>query len=573
MSGKRYYGVNGYGGQRRSSYASDGLFGWTVFIFLLIGLVFLCWMGSYYIFAHPESPGNYNLLKRLHKIEPPQRFELTEAPRGEFLKPGKLLQRFGSMTASEIRRTNENLLRSFIRNYHQNRDLVPYAVGTYKVVGTMPLTGKDFCNSGLVAILQAVEQPEVLLEQLFTADEKNLPALQLALGKGMEIKLEKPLDLSAVIHIDRLPDNRLRLTTMPLLYGRYGAGKGSVSFSLEPPDFLDLNAGVPVLTPEQIQSLSNGKLAIPSETKKLNHLSRLPEEVQNPSPESRTAKAIDKKQQAKQHPSPLSKKDPNVARAVPVNVQPVLPAIAVGTPLQSSIPNTPNTPDSITTPPANQEAAQEIPRALPVGTPLALPPLPASTPVTTPTPTPRPTPQATATPLPAVASGAKLAPQALPVAPIASVAPVSPSSSLAVNGTNQMATIMTNQAVLPPPTEVWPVYMPGQMPRGRLVEASEANDLASRGVGGERHYLNGRFTVTASGNGRAVLRPQGGIATLTGGSSSKVRVIVDFPQGSTPPTEGNIISRDSRRPFLITSVKRGDDGLINIYVREITRGQ
>jgi len=568
MSGKRYYGVNGYGGQRRSAYASDSLFGWTVFIFLLIGLVFLCWMGSYYIFAHPESPGNYNLLKRLHKIEPPQRFELTGAPRGEFLKPGKLLERFGSMTASEIRRTNENLLRAFIRNYHQCRDLIPYAVGTYKVVGTMPLTGKDFCNSGLVAILQAVEQPEVLLEQLFTADDKNLPALQLALGKGMEIKLEKPLDLSAVIHIDRLPDNRLRLTTMPLLYGRYGAGKGSVSFSLEPPDFLDLNAGVPVLTPEQIQNLSNGTLANPSGTKKWNHISRLSEEVQSSSPEPITAKALDTKQQTKQAPS-LLRSDTTVARALPVNVQPVLPATAVGSSLQSTIPITPNPHNSFTgtqaqptiTPPAGQEISQEIPRALPVGTPLALPPLPASTPAITSKPTPKPTLQATPTPTPAADSSPMLATQSLAVAPVPG------------NGTNQMATTMTNQGVLSPTSEVWPVYMPGQMPRGRLVEASEANDLASQGVGGERHYLNGRFTVTASGNGRAVLRPQSGISTLTGGSSSKVRVIVDFPQGFTPPSEGNIISRDSRRPFLITSVKRGDDGLINIYVREITRGQ
>ena len=252
MSGKRYYGFNGYSGQRRNSYASDGLFGWTIFIFLLIGLVFLCWMGSYYIFAHPESVGNYNLLKRLHKIDPPQRFELTEAPRGEFLKPGQLLQRFGAMPASELHRTNENLLRAFILNYHQIRTLVPYAVGTYRVIGTASLSDDDFCGSGLVALLQAVEQPEVLLEQLFTADTKNMPYLQLALGKGMEIKLEKPLDLSAVIHIDRLPDNRIKLTTMPLLYGRYGAGKGTVSFSLTPPDFLNLKAGVPVLTPLKI---------------------------------------------------------------------------------------------------------------------------------------------------------------------------------------------------------------------------------------------------------------------------------------------------------------------------------
>ena len=105
------------------------------------------------------------------------------------------------------------------------------------------------------------------------------------------------------------------------------------------------------------------------------------------------------------------------------------------------------------------------------------------------------------------------------------------------------------------------------------METSDSQDLANRGVGGERNYLKGRFSVTASGNGRAVLRPQGAIGGLPLGSSGKVRVIVEFPVGAIPPSEGNIISRDNLRPFQITSVKKGDDGQINIYARDITRGQ
>jgi hypothetical protein len=105
------------------------------------------------------------------------------------------------------------------------------------------------------------------------------------------------------------------------------------------------------------------------------------------------------------------------------------------------------------------------------------------------------------------------------------------------------------------------------------VEPSESQELSKRGIGGERNYLKGRFSVTASGNGRAVLRPQGAVAGVPVGPSSKVRVIVEFPAGVTPPTEGSMLSRDTLRPFEITSVKRGDDGQINIYAREVTRGQ
>jgi hypothetical protein len=532
MSGKRYYGYQGYSGHRRGVDPSDGLFGWTVFLFLLIGFVFLCWMGSYYIFANPEKPSNYHLLKRLHKIEAPQRFEISASPpRGEFLKPGQLLERFGSMTSSEMRRTNQQLLRCFVRNYHQNRDLVPYAVGTYRVIGTLPLSNDTFCQHGLVALLQAVEQPEVLLEQLFTTDEKNLPGLKHALTPNQEIKLEKPLDLSAIIQATRLDDNRILLTTMPLLYGTYGAGHGPASFSLQPPDELNLDAGVPVLTPAQISDLSGGKLAHVGSTSKGSspHLSRIAEEMATPEPEVARAIPVTHSTPVQTSTAPQT----NVARALPVNEPAVMAAIPVNTPV-----------------PVAQAVASDgsaIPRAIPAGIPLpaAVAPMPLSTPVPTATPTPppkpilSPSPVTTPTPAPTTAAG------------------------VAAGATNQPVTA---------PTQVWPVYEPGKMPRGRLVESSDADDLVSHGIGGERHYLKGRFTVTASGNGRAVLRPQGALAGVPMGPSSKVRVIVDFPAGSVPPSEGSSFTRDSLRPFQVSSVKRGDDGQINIYVREITLG-
>lgn len=527
MASKRYYGYQGHSGYR-SGGNSDGLFGWTVFIFLLIGFVFLCWMGSYYIFAHPEKAANYRLLLRLHKVEPPQRFEITAAPRGEFMKPGQLLERFGSMTASEVRRTNETLLRNFVRNYHQNRDLVPYAVGTYKVIGTMPLTKDSFCTPGLVALLQAVEQPEILLEQPFTCDERNFPNLKQSLNPGQEIKLEKPLDLSAVIHITRLKENenRLLLTTMPLLYGSYGSAKGGTSFSLKPPEELNLDGNLPLLSNDRIAELSGGKIG------KVNalslKLSRIPEEEAASTPEPRVAKAVAASTPAK---AALPAAMPTVARAIPVNAQSVLPAIPVNTPVPVATPV-----PAAAAPPAIPSATFSVPAAQAIATPVAAATLQTATPQARPAVVTNPTAVTTA--------------QKTMAAP---------------------AVIPTNQPTAAAPTEVWPIYAPGQMPRGRLVDPSDGNSLAARGIGGERNYLQGRFTVTASGNGRAVLRPQGGIAGVPVGPSAKVRVIVEFPAGAIPPNEGSSISRDNLRPFQITSVKRGDDGQINIYAREVTR--
>jgi hypothetical protein len=514
MADKKFYGYQGHAGHRRSGERSDGLFGWTLLIFLLIGLVFLCWMGSYYIFARPEQAANYRLLQRLHKLEAPQRFEITAAPRGEFLKPNQLLERFGEMMPSEIRRSNETLLRSFIRNYRQNRDLVPYAVGTYRVIGTLPLSKDTFCTSGVVALLQAVEQPEILLEQLFTANEKNLPALNRALQPGQEIKLEKPLDLSAIVHIDRLPDNRIKLTTMPLLYGSYGSGQGPASFSLEPPTELNVEAGLPAIKTDEIAQLSGGKLAIAKTGK---HLTRIKEADPTPTPTTSVAHAI-----PVQTPIPVStpmpSPEPSVARAIPVNATAVLPALPVETPAPTPIPT-------------------------PEPTPILV--------VSSPKPTPTPIVAATPKPSPS------------PIAPTA----VAMTNSLASTTTNAAAAIAT------PGETTWPLYAPGKMPRGALLDPAESGELVGRGTPHERHYLRGHFSVTASGNGKAVLRPQSGLAGLPLGPSSKVRVIVEYPVGEEPPVEGHIISRDGLRPFQIISVKRGDDGMLNVYAREVTRGE
>ncbi len=103
----------------------DNLFLWTVFILLLIGLAFACWLGSFYIFGHPENPKAYRILKKLHKLDPPKRFEVTAAPRGDFLSAQKLFERYGTMTRLELEQENGELLRNYIKNYRDVKKLVP----------------------------------------------------------------------------------------------------------------------------------------------------------------------------------------------------------------------------------------------------------------------------------------------------------------------------------------------------------------------------------------------------------------------------------------------------------------
>jgi hypothetical protein len=80
--------------------------------------------------------------------------------------------------------------------------------------------------------------------------------------------------------------------------------------------------------------------------------------------------------------------------------------------------------------------------------------------------------------------------------------------------------------------------------------------------------------VTASEDNRAVLRPQtSALSSFFRSSGNRTRVIVQYPSGFEPPSEGSTVARDDSRPFMITDVRRGDDGQINVYVREITSQQ
>src|SRR6201990_562844 len=79
-------------------------FAWTVAILLLTGFALAAWLGSFYIFNQPERPDSYRILQKLHKIEPPRRFELTAAPAGEFLNAKQLFDRYSVMGEAELAR-------------------------------------------------------------------------------------------------------------------------------------------------------------------------------------------------------------------------------------------------------------------------------------------------------------------------------------------------------------------------------------------------------------------------------------------------------------------------------------
>lgn len=495
----------------------DHLFAWTVFILLLIGLALACWLGSFYIFGHPEKPESYKILKKLHKIDPPKRFELTAAPPGEFLSAQKLYERYIGYSRLQLQNENDELLRNYISNYVDTKKLVLYVVGRFNILDGYELKNTDLFESGVVALEQSVDYPQTLIEHVYTADQRNVSSLQKMLQTGLDVKLEKTLDLAAVVHVERLPNGSLQCTVVPLLYGGYALKQGSGTFSLEPPLDLNLEAGLPLVKTEMLQEALKTYAAYKRKTAPENALAPPPMPATSASPTPSYEELV------RTGSGPLEEISvdmPTVHTKGAKGAVTPAPVVAQATPaLAKAVPSPALTTALLSTPrpiaPPRPTAPRPLPTAVPVATPLAV------------------------------------SPQGVPLTPFLQSAPA---PNLAQNSGGN-----------------WHVYPPGQVPRGRLIQPGDAPELADRGLGGERLYLRGQFIVTASGENRAVLRPQGGgFAGFGKSTQGSTRIIVEFPVGAQPPSEGATFSRNEDRPFQVTDIRRGADGQINVYVREVT---
>ena len=495
-------------------------FGWTVAILLLTGFAFAAWLGSFYIFGQPERPDSYRILQKLHKIDPPKRFELTAAPPGEFLTAKQLFDRYSAMGSAEMARTNAELVRNYIRNYQQVRGLVPYVVGRYVIMEARELSSTDLFTSGMVTLTDSVENGELLMEHIYPADPQTVPLMRQTLSTGLEIKFDRAHDLSAVVHAERLADGRVMLTAIPLLYGTYTIMHGSGTFSLEPPLALNLEAGWPLFKEQgrlraemhyaqyrqgKPAAQSPAQVPIPGLTP-----TGTPPPAENQLVRVEAAKPVETpgvvqvnpkrgKAGAKATPSPKGKLAKGKTKATPS------PAAAAA---QAS-----PAPTTAFSPPMIAKAAPIVPEVQ-----LAAPP--DRTPV-----------------------------RALPVQP---------------GDENTLASTAGGAGS-------WKTFPAGKMPLGRLIGAGDLKEAADKGTAGERLYLKGQFVVNFSDASRAVLRPRGKLtdSVLHFGGGPSTRIIVEFPAGYTPPQQGSIVSRDELRPLEITEIRKQEDGQLNVFAREI----
>jgi len=527
-------------------------FAWTVAILLLTGFTLAAWLGSFYIFDQPERPDSYRILQRLHKIELPKRFELTAAPAGEFLNAKQLYDRYVEMGSAELAKTNAELARNYIRNYYQVRGLVPYVIGRFAIMEARELEPNDVFTSGMVALTNAVDRGELLMEHVYPAETATVPLMKQTLSVGLEIKLERTHDLSAVIHAERLVDGRIMITAIPLLYGTYTVTRGPGTFRLAPPLNLNLAAGWPLLKEQ------------PRRKAELHYAMY-----------RRSAGAGD---QVPVAAGLAPSGTPPPAQNELVRIEPAKP---VETPVQAPLTTAKGVAKTTPRLKGVKLAKNQKPTPAPKSSPVPTQPLIVEKPATPevaaattggPTPAPKPTANAFGAPPLATRPPIVAATPAAPVVALASPPPIATATPVPV---------LPAQPVLPDASGnalasiagggTWKTFPPGRMPLGRLIATGDLSDLADRGTAGERVYLRGQFVVNFSDANRAVLRPRTKLTdtVLHFGAGSSTRIIVEFPAGYRPPPQGAVVSRDEARPYEITEVRKREDGQLNVFVREI----
>lgn len=231
-----------------------GMFWWTIGISVLIGMATFSWIFSIFVFTHPETPFNYGFLEKMNRLEEIRQFDEKSVPAGRTYNPKDLYQKFYTLTDRNLKDNNALLRRNYITNY-KNKDERPfYLSGRFRVVHARPLTKGDVFTTGMVARAVAMTDDEreyrnVVIEYVLPTIVDAKPEQQFTAGDLLDIdsRRKKRRLYSSVINVERLNDDVLVFTVVPLLYGEHtvDATKG-ITLTATPPGHLNLKAPLPI---------------------------------------------------------------------------------------------------------------------------------------------------------------------------------------------------------------------------------------------------------------------------------------------------------------------------------------
>jgi hypothetical protein len=232
----RSYGGGGL--SRKSNNAN--LFWWTIAITFMMGVATFCWFFSIMVFQHPEKPMNYKVLAKVNKLPIIRKFSVYTVPNGAAKSAKDLLAGYFAYTPGQMEVSNAILKRAYIRNYDR-QDPPIYLTGKFQVLEARKLTAADVMTEGWIVRTRSVDLEDVDVEVVLP----NLMVDKAPFEVGEVLTLDKRSTFAALVHVERLGEDRFCGTVVPLVYEGFKREGGDV-LTMNPPVKLNLEASWPL---------------------------------------------------------------------------------------------------------------------------------------------------------------------------------------------------------------------------------------------------------------------------------------------------------------------------------------
>jgi len=238
---------------------SPAFYWWTLANVLSLCLAVLSWLLCLHVFRHPEIPRNYEILRKLHRTQPPAPLAELEAPPGEAADPRAFYRRYAALSPDDLKLFNAAVMRNYLSNLKEKK-LIQYAEGNYRVEEVRKLGPGDLFQPGFAVRAHAMVAPDeftqpapwpVVIEYLFpTSDAKAAGWIV----PGDMLSISKFPNCAMLLHVARIEGGDtpvMCLTVVPIAFGNFQVGKDR-TFTLQAPAELNPAGPLPVfpLNPE-----------------------------------------------------------------------------------------------------------------------------------------------------------------------------------------------------------------------------------------------------------------------------------------------------------------------------------
>jgi hypothetical protein len=236
---------------------SPAYYWWALVNVVALCLAVLSWMLCLHVFQHPEIPRNYEILRKLHRVEPPKPLPAMEAPAGESADPRAFYRRYAGLSDDNLSTFNAALMRNYLMNLKEP-NLIQYAEGDYQIQDVRELGPEDLFHPGFAVRAQAMIAPDeftkpapwpVVIEYLFPTDDLQAKS---EFPKGAPLTVSKFPQCAMLLHVAKVAGEDtpiMVMTVVPIAFDPFEVDK-EPKFKLKAPTELNPAGPLPVFKAE-----------------------------------------------------------------------------------------------------------------------------------------------------------------------------------------------------------------------------------------------------------------------------------------------------------------------------------